>query len=150
MKSWSTICVGIGTCGFACAVAAAPDQPRDTGNARLSMGTVITALTKWEDLQKTPLRQKLERIRLNQVQFENAPLDRVLKTLRDQVKEDGGPGVNYFIKASAAQRKAKVTMDLVNVPLVDVLRYACMSSGMVFKVEEHAVVLTPAPPGHKY
>jgi hypothetical protein len=120
------------------------------GNAKLSMGTVITAASKWEELKKSPMRQKLERIRLRRVKFQKMPMDKVLKTLRDQVKKDGGPTVNFFIQTPAAQRKRPVTMDLVNMPLVDVVRYVCMSSETIFKVEEHAVVIVPAPPGTKY
>ena len=120
------------------------------GNAKLSMSTVITAASKWDELKSSPIRQKLERIRLRKVKFDKVPMDQALKALRDQVRKDGGPTVNFFIQTPAAQRKKPVTMDLVNMPLVDVIRYVCMSSNTIFKVEEHAVVIVPAPKGTKY
>jgi len=102
------------------------------------------------NIDRFPLQTKLERLKLRAIRFEDAPLDGVLKALKLKIRQAGGPKVNFFLKATPAQRKTQITLDLEHVPATDAIRYVCMASGMIAKYDEHVIQLQPAPPGYKY
>ncbi len=87
------------------------------------------------------LQAKLRTLRLPRVEFTAATLDEVIEYLRITSKDvdPEGKGVGFVIKAADDVRSRTLSLNLQDVPLEEVLRYATEMAGATFRVEEHAV-----------
>jgi len=92
----------------------------------------------------TPLRQKLNSIIIQKVEFEDAKPLTVFKFLRIRSKEldPAGKGVNFVFK-DLRDHKTLVTVKLNNIPLSDVIKYVCLTGNLDYKIDAYAVVIRP-------
>ncbi|MFM2177777.1 MAG: hypothetical protein RL015_1875 [Verrucomicrobiota bacterium] len=84
---------------------------------------------------------KLKEIKLERIDFTSAALEEVIEYLRLRSRDldPSGKGVDFVLSLPADQPVPPVTLNLVNVPIEEVLRYVTEISGVNFRVEEFAV-----------
>lgn len=100
------------------------------------------------------LTEKMNQIILPSVHFENAPVEEAIEYLRvksrdlDTFTEPGGTkGVNIILRMGDAPSGASISLDLKDVPMSEALRYVTELAQMKYKVEAHAVIITPIGEG---
>ena len=96
------------------------------------------------------LTEKMDRIILPTVSFQNATVEEAIEYLRlkskdlDTLETDPNrKGVNIIIRQGDAPAGASISLDLRNVPMSEALRYICDLAQMKFKVEAYAVIVVP-------
>ncbi len=90
------------------------------------------------------MQQKLDRIILTRIVFEETRVADVLRTLRDRVREvdlDDDRPFNLVIRAKKEALDGLVSLDMENIPAGEAIRYVCMVAGLRYVVEPHAVVI---------
>jgi hypothetical protein len=91
----------------------------------------------------TDLRHKLDETMIRELNVRDAPVTDVIEILRtesEKVSADKTP-INFVWQAPEASKAAKVTLNLHNVPLGDVLKYVTESAGLRYRADMHAVVI---------
>jgi hypothetical protein len=93
---------------------------------------------------------KLAKIIIPSVQFREASVDEAIEMLRSNSrdydtmeKDPARKGVNFILKHDATTSTAKVTLDLKEVPMAEVLKYLTQLAGMAYRIEPFAVVVMP-------
>lgn len=101
-------------------------------------------------LPPSPLWKKLYSIKIDKIDFEDAKPLAVFKYLRIRSKDldPAGKGVNFVFKGLKGH-KSLVTVKLENLPLADAIKYVCLTGDLIYKVDDHAVVIMPKPPKAK-
>ncbi|MCP5537143.1 MAG: hypothetical protein H7A51_13060 [Akkermansiaceae bacterium] len=143
----------------------APSQPEPTPRAqprspgRETEAEKIIALSDAEQY----LRDKMTRIIIPYVDFENTPLEEALDFLRlrarelDPTEDDSQKGIGFVVRKPAivhdglldtetgetGRRTAGVTGRLENKSLAEVLDMICEQSGYRWQLTEHKVLLLP-------
>ena len=93
------------------------------------------------------LREKVDALVIGKMEFEESDIETIVEFLRVETKrlDPDKEGVNFFLKLdpnpNARSRKSRLTLNLSNVPLYEVIRYVCMAANLNFKIEESAVVI---------
>jgi general secretion pathway protein D len=82
----------------------------------------------------TALQQRLQTLRIEQVQFREASVPEVMEFLSRQ------SGIN-FVLIDPGARARPVTMQLRDVPVAELVRYVAELAGLRVRVDRHAVVL---------
>ena len=97
-----------------------------------------------ENLWNKALTHKLKSIKIGKIDFEEAKPLAVFKYLRIRSKalDPEGKGVNFVFK-HLSKNKTLISLQMENVPLYSVIKYACMAANLEFKVEEYAVIIQP-------
>jgi len=95
-----------------------------------------------------PLEAKLKGMILPKVEFREASLGDVINHLSDTCREldPEKRGANFVLKLPQGQTGEalpKVTLNLRNAPLYDVVRYVSELAGLSFRVEANAVLIGP-------
>jgi general secretion pathway protein D len=93
---------------------------------------------------------KLNNITLDRLSFDGAQIQEVVaylkaKSVELDTFESPATGVNFILQG--AEKAQPITLDIRNVPLLVALEQVCQLSGMVFRVEPHAVFITSADKG---
>ena len=89
------------------------------------------------------LRHKLDDTVIHELNVRDATVLDVIELLRaesQKVSADKTP-INFVWQAPEASKAAKVTLNLHNVPLGDVLKYVTESAGLRFRADTHAIVI---------
>ncbi|MFA5191359.1 MAG: hypothetical protein WC740_11570, partial [Verrucomicrobiia bacterium] len=124
-------------------------------------GTAAAAVISRE---KEELDRKLDTIRLPKIEFRESNIVDVIKFLNEQSRvideqQSGGNGVNIVFggslgatgsKADSGAGTPAITLNLMDVPLRDALRYVTDIAGLKFVLDKHAVLIEPLsyqPPG---
>jgi len=96
------------------------------------------------------IQEKLDRIIIPSIEFNDASLRVALDNLRRRAAEldtsEPDPakrGINILIKKSPDEPDYPITFDATDLPLRAVLEYIASSAGMKIKVDPHAVVFVP-------
>lgn len=91
------------------------------------------------------IENRLRRLVVPRVSFEGAGIDEVAAFLRQQVVqlEPGRPPINFIPRIDADTPKSDVSLNLDNVPMYDVVKYAAQVANLKFRVEEYAVLFLP-------
>lgn len=96
------------------------------------------------------LTEKMDRIILPEIKFQNTPVAQAVEFLRVKSREldtfevdASRKGVNIIVRSADIPADARVSLDLKNVPLSEALRYVCDLSQTKLKVDAYAVVITP-------
>jgi len=96
--------------------------------------------------QQSPLHSKLQSIILPQVQFSGATLEEAVEFFRVKSRaldasepEVSKRGVNFILQDGSAT-EANISMDLKDVPLINVVKYTADLAGMEYRIEENVVV----------
>ena len=92
---------------------------------------------------KMTLKQKLSQIVLPEIHVDAAAPQKVIEWLGEESKKhslDKTP-VNFVWQVPADAKLRPVTLNLVKVPLVDVLGYVTEAAGLRYRVDAHAVVV---------
>jgi len=91
----------------------------------------------------TVLRLKLDDIMIHELNVRDAPVTDVIEILRTEsakVSVDKTP-INFVWQAPEASKAAKVTLNLHEIPLGDVLKYVTESTGLRYRADAHAIVI---------
>lgn len=104
---------------------------------------LLLGSTAMADREKDEMHAKLKRIVIPKVAFEEATLRQVFAFLGERAKDLDieGEGVNLMFACEDEALDQEVTMELDGVPLGELIRYICMTSGLHYRVEPHAVVI---------
>jgi len=92
--------------------------------------------------------QKMDRIILPRVQFQEATIEEAIEFLRMKSRDldtssSSGGGVNMILRNADAPSNTKISLDLKDVPLSEALRYVTELAQMKYKVESNAVLIVP-------
>jgi len=99
--------------------------------------------------RKRLLALVLEQIIFAEVNFRDAEPADIIEHVRlaaEKAASTNLPPVNVVWMVPAETKLPRVTLSLKNVPALEVLRYTTMAAGLKYRVEDHAVVIYPAPP----
>jgi type II secretory pathway component GspD/PulD (secretin) len=95
------------------------------------------------------IAKKLKSLIFPKVQFSGATLEEALAFLRakSRILDTSEPneakrGVNFILQNASAS-EAKISLDLKNVPLSDVVKHTADLAGMSYRIEEAGVVFLP-------
>lgn len=88
------------------------------------------------------ITQKLRSITFPKVDFDGATLDEVVELLRVRSRDldPEGKGVSFVVSAPPESRSKPISLNLLNVPMEELLRYVSEMCGVAYKVDEHAVI----------
>ncbi len=90
--------------------------------------------------------ERLKTMRISQVRYVDAPVGDVVRDLRRrsaQLDPAGRPAnINLALSEGLDPKKITVTLELENIPLYKVLRYAAMSAGLNLMVERGSLFIT--------
>jgi len=95
-------------------------------------------------------RQRLEKIIIPELNVREASLSDFITLLEEKTFQASGKNFNCVVQAPS---DVKVTMNLKNVSLTDVLQYATHAVGLAYRIEPHAVLIykpespQPSPAG---
>lgn len=88
------------------------------------------------------ITQKLRTLIFPKVEFDGATLDEVVELLRVRSRDldPEGKGISFVVSAPSESRSKPVSLNLLNVPMEELLRYVSEMCGVAYKVDEHAVI----------
>jgi hypothetical protein len=94
------------------------------------------------------LRRKLEQIFVPDVHFRNASVTDVVDFLAAEAKKlaPDQTQINFVWQVPPDTKLNPVTLNLKNVPFVDVLKYVTQLTGLKYRVDAHAVVIYKPEP----
>ncbi|MFN0080649.1 MAG: hypothetical protein ACKVY0_29625 [Prosthecobacter sp.] len=99
---------------------------------------------------RAAIKRKMDAIHLPELRLHNATLKQAIELLSTRSREldktnapAGHKGVNIRLHPEAEPDKASISLDLINVPLYEALRYVTELAQMKFKVEADAVLVIP-------
>lgn len=98
------------------------------------------------EIPRSPLWKKLNSIIIRNFEVEDADAQAVIRLLQLKSKalDPEGKGIN-FVSKGLKNHSRPVTLKLSNLPLAEVLRYVCLSSQLIIKVEDDVVIIKPRP-----
>ena len=91
----------------------------------------------------TELRRKLSDTMIHELDVRDVPVTNVIEMLRaesEKVSADKTP-INFVWQAPESSKAAKITLNLHNVPIGDVLNYVTEGAGLRYRTDAHAVVI---------
>lgn len=90
---------------------------------------------------KDNLVEKLRDLKIQRIDFSGATLEEVIEYLRVRSRDvdPAGKGVDFVMSVPADTPKRSISLNLIDVPIVEVLRYATEVAGVGYRVEEFAV-----------
>jgi len=108
--------------------------------ALLSTGGAGMAVTG----KRERIDQKMRTLRLPKIQFAGAALDEVVEFMRLSTRniDPEGTGISFVVNVDAETRSRGIALDLVDVPVEELVRYVTQLTGTAYRVEENAVVIT--------
>ena len=98
---------------------------------------------KHQQNSSSDLRRKLNDTMVSELNVRDTPVTDVIEILRAESAKVSADktAINFVWQAPESSRAAKVTLNLHNLPLVDVLKYATESAGLRYRADAHAVVI---------
>ncbi len=89
------------------------------------------------------LRHKLDDTVIHELNVRNATVTDVIELLRTESEKVSADKtrINFVWQTPEASKAAKVTLNLHNIPLADVLKYVTESTGLRYRVDAHAIVI---------
>lgn len=90
------------------------------------------------------IRQKLESLIIPDLQFTDVTLEEGIEFLRVKSRDldtskEGPKGINFILRG--APSKAKISLNLKDVPMIEALRYIAELGGAKVRIEPHAVIV---------
>jgi hypothetical protein len=98
------------------------------------------------------LRHKLDATMIRDLSVRETPVMDVIEILRTESTKVVGDkaAINFVWQAPESSKAAKLTLNLHNIPLADMLKYVTEGAGLRYRVDAHAVVIyKPLPPASK-
>jgi general secretion pathway protein D len=94
---------------------------------------------------RASITAKLRDLRIERVDFTSATLEEVLEYLKVRARDldPTKKGVDFVNGVSGDDSLRPITLNLVNVPIEEVLRYVTQVAGVNYRVEEYAVRIVP-------
>lgn len=88
------------------------------------------------------ITQKLRTIIFPKVEFDGATLVEVVELLRVRSRDldPEGKGISFVVSVPPEARDKQVSLNLLNVPMEELLRYVGEMCGVGYKVDDHAVI----------
>ena len=89
------------------------------------------------------LRHKLDGTMISELNVRDVTVTDVIEILRTESAKASADktAINFVWQAPEASKAAKVTLNLHNIPLADVLKYVTESAGLRYRADAHAVVI---------
>lgn len=108
--------------------------------ALLSSGGAGMATTN----KRQQIDRKMRTLRLPKIQFAGAALDEVVEFMRLSTRnvDPDGTGISFVVNVDAETRSRSIALDLVDVPVEELVRYVTQLTSTAYRVEENAVVIT--------
>jgi len=93
--------------------------------------------------RKPGAQKKARRIVVPHLRVEDVELRRLLRFLEVKSREldPQGEGVNFFYKVPREKLTAKVSLDVDDIPMSELLRYVAMTTAYEVVYEKHAIVI---------
>jgi len=119
-------------------------------HAALLVALLLAALlpATWADGPRSGRRgmeRRLQGVVIPKISFDQAQVKEVfqfLKARAQQLDLDSSAPMNLVYQCKPEALNQVVTMELENVPLGEALRYVCMGTGLGYRVEEYAIVIS--------
>jgi tetratricopeptide (TPR) repeat protein len=100
------------------------------------------------------ITEKMNKIIFPTVSFQGATIEEAIEYLRVKSRDldtftdaTGTKGVSIILRQGNAPSNASISLDLKDVPMSEVLRYVTELAGMKYRIEPHAVLITPIGEG---
>jgi general secretion pathway protein D len=95
--------------------------------------------------RRETLTRKLREVKIQRIDFTGASLEEVIEYLRVRSRDADteGKGIDFVLSLASAAPSRQISLNLVDVPVEEVLRYATEIAGVTFRVEEFAVRIVP-------
>ncbi|HJO92225.1 MAG TPA: hypothetical protein QF753_02395 [Victivallales bacterium] len=92
------------------------------------------------------IRQKLKNIIISKIDFDNASVSSVITYLNRESKildTEDNLGINIVLRLDRTSESSteRITMALDEVPIGEAIKYVCLSAGLKYKIEEHAIII---------
>jgi hypothetical protein len=89
------------------------------------------------------LRHKLDGTMISELNVRDVTVTDVIEILRAESAKASADktAINFVWQAPEASKAAKVTLNLHNIPLGDVLKYVTESAGLRYRTDAHAIVI---------
>jgi hypothetical protein len=91
------------------------------------------------------LEKELRSVSIARVDFRQASLDSALQYLKQEAARQGKEGISFVVQPDVDQLQ-KITLNLSNVPLLEVLRYIGDLANVRFDVQQYAIVVSKRGP----
>jgi len=98
---------------------------------------------KRQQNSSSDLRHKLDATTIHELNVRDATVLDVIEILRtesEKVSADKTP-INFVWQTPEASKAAKLTLNLHNIPLSDVLKYVTEGTGLRYRAEAHAIII---------
>ncbi len=101
--------------------------------------------------KKPAIVKTLKEIKIPQFSVEDVTVEDCLKFLKTQTAKlnPGGTSFNILFKCKKETKIKTVTMDMQNVPVLDLFYFVCMQAGLNYRIEEHAIIVWDLKPKEK-
>jgi hypothetical protein len=107
---------------------------------------------KRQEVPSVDLRRKLNDTMIHELNVRDVAVTNVIETLRTESAKVSADktAINIVWQAPESSKTAKVTLNLHNVPLGEVLNYVTEGAGLRYRADAHAIVIyKPLPTGPK-
>ena len=98
---------------------------------------------KRQQSSSADLRHKLDGTMIRDLNVRDTPVTDVIEILRTESAKVSGDkaAINFVWQAPESSKAAKLTLNLHNIPLADMLKYVTESAGLRYRTDAHAVVI---------
>jgi hypothetical protein len=98
---------------------------------------------KSQQASSIDLRHKLDGTMIRDLNVRETPVTDVIEILRTESAKVSGDkaAINFVWQAPESSKAAKLTLNLHNIPLADMLKYVTEGAGLRYRVDAHAVVI---------
>jgi general secretion pathway protein D len=95
------------------------------------------------------IQQKLRDLKISRIDFSGASLEEVVEYLRVRSRDldPAGRGIDFVVSLPPEYTAPPISLNLIELPLEEVLRYVTEIAGLAYRVEEYAVRLVTAASG---
>lgn len=96
--------------------------------------------------KNSKIKEKLENIILNKIDFDNASISSVITYLSKESKildtSNDHSGINIILKLSSVQKEPRlVTIQFDDMPIGEAIKYVCLATGLKYRIEDQAVII---------
>ncbi len=89
-------------------------------------------------------KSAIEGVMIPKIEFKQASFSSALDFLKQQAAAQS-VAVSFVSELPPAQSQQQITLSLTEIPFLEALKYLCQLDGATYKVEQYAIVITPAP-----
>jgi type II secretory pathway component GspD/PulD (secretin) len=108
-------------------------------------GEVLT-VKETSKVSVSKITKKLKNLIINKIDFDNASVSSVITYLNRESKildKEDNLGINIVLRLdrTSESNTERITMALDEVPIGEAIKYVCLSAGLKYIIEEHAIII---------